>query len=92
MVKKKDDGWSPFREYRLINAQIVPDRYSISPIQDFSQQLSSCNIICWINLLQAFHQINVAKEDIPKTAVTPPLGLYKYLVMPTNHSCISYTK
>ena len=51
-------------------------------MQDFSARLAGTCIFSKIDLIRSHHQIPVTTEDIPKTAIVTPFGLYEFLPMP----------
>ncbi|BHF84402.1 hypothetical protein SprV_0902755300 [Sparganum proliferum] len=67
---------------RALNNATIPDRYPVPHLQDFAGAPFGKSVFSKIDLVRAFHQIPVAPEYVPKTAVTTPFGLFEFIRMP----------
>lgn len=75
VIPKLEAGaWKPCGDFQRLNTQSVLDKYLILHLQGVS-------IFTKSDLRKALHQIPVAKENIHKTAVTTPFGLFKFARM-----------
>ncbi len=65
-----------------MNLATKHDRYPLPSILDLSSKLHGCRYFSVIDLVKGYHQVPMAPEDIQKTAIITPFGLFEYLFMP----------
>ena len=82
MVAKPSGGWRACGDYRALNAATEDDRYPIPHLQDFASRLVGMSIFSKIDLVRAYNQVPMNKDDIAKTAIITPFGLFEFLRMP----------
>ena len=82
MVRKRDDTWRICGDYRTLNQSTQRDQYPLPNILDVQNCLYGKNIFSKVDLFKGFWQVPMAPEDIQKTAVITPLGLFEFVRMP----------
>lgn len=81
VVDKKDGGIRPCGDYRQLNAITKPDRYPVPRLQDFTYGLSGKKYFSKVDINRAYHLIPIFPDDVPKTAIICPFGLYEFTKM-----------
>jgi hypothetical protein len=82
MVKKPDGSWRPCGDFRRLNLITEADKYPLPRMDDLAAGLSGCCVFSKLDLKQGYHQIPMRAEDIKKTAIITPFGLFEYTRMP----------
>lgn len=81
VVYKKDGSLRPCGDYRLLNSKTTPDRYGVPNLLDFTNKLQGTQIYSTLDIRKAYHHIPIAQEDIVKTAIITPFGLFEFVKM-----------
>lgn len=84
--KKKDASgkqkWRVVIDYRKLNNVTIDDKYPIPNIDDILDKLGRAMYFTTLDLAKGFHQIEIAKDDIKKTAFSADNGHYEFTRMP----------
>lgn len=77
VVPKKNGELRPCGDYRRLNAITKPDRYPIPRLQNFTYGAAGKSIFSKLDINRAYHNICVAEQDVEKTAIITPFGLWE---------------
>lgn len=86
VAKKLDASGIPkFRivvDYRKLNDMTIDDKFPIPIIEEILDKLGRSMYFTTIDLAKGFHQIEIAENDIKKTAFSTENGHFEFLRMP----------
>ncbi len=76
-MRKTDGSWHPFGDFCWFNLVTELDIYPLPNMLDFAALAAGCTVFSKIDLHKGYHQIPVNLEDVQKTAITTPFGLFE---------------
>jgi hypothetical protein len=80
-VCKSDGSWRSCGYYSCLNLTTRPDRYLMPNMMNLASCLYRCKVFTNLDLKRSYCQILVRPEDIQKTAIITPFGLWEFLCM-----------
>ena len=82
MVPEKNGTVRPCGDDRHLNGRTSGDSYPLPHLHGFTASLTGNMIFSKVDLVMGYHQIPVRAEDIAKTAIATPFGLFEFVRMP----------
>jgi hypothetical protein len=74
LAPKKDGSWRHCGDYCCLNTVTVPNMYPLPYMQSLNDRMAGGIVFSKIDLVKAYHQIPITEADVPKIAITTPLG------------------
>ncbi|GFX77565.1 hypothetical protein TNCV_4026151 [Trichonephila clavipes] len=79
--KNDTSSWRPCGDYRALNKQTRPDRYSIPNLTSFNENLNDKTIFTKLDIQRAYHHIPIHPDDRHKTAIITNFGTFEFVFM-----------
>ena len=81
-VPKPDGTLRMCIDYRALNKITIRNQTPLPRIDDLLDKLGGATCYTSLDLVGGYYQIPISQEDIHKTAVKTPLGLFEFRVLP----------
>jgi hypothetical protein len=82
MVKKANGKWRMCIDFTDLNKACPKDKFPLPRIDSLVDAAASSELMSLLDCYSGYHQIQMKKEDEPKTSFITPSGTYCYLRMP----------
>ena len=70
---------APLRRLPPFETVTVPDCYPLPNISDFISRISTSTVFTKLDLHKGYYQVPINEDDIQKTAIITPFGMFEFL-------------
>ena len=78
VVPKANGDIRPCGDYKKLNTITKPDRYPVPRLHEFTYALANKQVFTHLDINRAYHFIPINPEDVEKTAIITPFGLFEF--------------
>jgi hypothetical protein len=82
LVRKHNDSWRFYVDYRALNDTTVKDKFQISVVDKLLDELKGACFFTKIDLRSGYHQVRMHPDDVAKSTFRMHRGHFEFLMMP----------
>jgi hypothetical protein len=81
-IQNKDGSWRLYIDYLQLNKAMIKNQYPLLRIEDLFDQMKGVTVFSKIELRSGYHQLQIKKDDVPKTAFKMRFRHYEFTILP----------
>jgi hypothetical protein len=81
-IRMKDGAWRLCIDYHQFNKTTIKNQYPLQRNDELFSHMKGPTMFSMINLRSGYHQLQIKKDDIPKTSFKTRFGHFEFIILP----------